>query len=121
MLPLIKDKLGNQSDSGNYRSIAISSVLLKLFDWVLLLVYKENFQLDKLQFSYQQNCSTSMCTWMIVEAMDYYIRNGSDMFICVMDMTKAFNNVRHSMVFKKLVKRGLPSIVIRFLIYLYKI
>ena len=38
MIPLIKDKLGNQSDSGNYRSIAISSVLLKLFDWVLLLV-----------------------------------------------------------------------------------
>ena len=32
MIPLIKDKLGDQSDSDNYRSIALSSVLLKLFD-----------------------------------------------------------------------------------------
>ena len=121
MIPIIKDKLGDHSDSGNYRSIAISSVLLKLFDWVLLLVYKKNFQLDKLQFSYQQSCSTTMCTWMIVEAMDYFIRNGSDMYVCVMDMSKAFDNVKHSMIFRKLMERGVPAIIIRFLMYLYRI
>ena len=121
IIPLIKDKLGNDSDSNNYRSIALSSVILKLFDWVLLLTYQKNFQLDKLQFSYQQNCSTTMCTWMVIETMDYFLRNGSDIYVCVMDMTKAFDNVRHSTLFRKLLKRDLPSIVVRFLVYLYEI
>ena len=34
LVPIIKDKLGSISSSKNYRSIAISSIILKLFDWV---------------------------------------------------------------------------------------
>ena len=60
LLPMIKDKLGKASDSNNYRSIAISSVILKL-DWVIILLYIDSLHLDKLQFSYQWNCSTTMC------------------------------------------------------------
>ena len=42
LLPIIKDKLGKSEDSNNYRSIAISSVILKLFDWVIILLYQDN-------------------------------------------------------------------------------
>ena len=72
LLPIIKDKLGKSDDSNNYRSIAISSVVLKLFDWVIILLYKENLHVDALQFSYQPNCSTSMCSWMAIETIDYF-------------------------------------------------
>ena len=33
-----KDKLGNINYSKNYRSVAISSILLKLIDWVIILL-----------------------------------------------------------------------------------
>ena len=114
LLPIIKDKLGNASDSSNYRSIAISSVILKLFDWVIILLYKDSLHLDTFQFSYQSNCSTTMCTWMVVETIDYFLRNDSEVFICTMDMKKAFDNVKHSILFQKLLERNIPPIILRF-------
>ena len=121
LLPIIKDKLGKITDSNNYRSIAISSVILKLFDWVIILLYKDNLHLDSLQFSYQQDCSTTMCTWMVIETIDYFLRNDTEIFICTMDMTKAFDNVKHSLLFKKLLQRGIPAIILRFIMYMYEI
>ena len=120
LLPMIKDKLCKASDSNNYRSIAISSVILKLLDWVILL-YKDSLHLDTLQFSYQPNCSTTMCTWMVIETIDYFLRNNSEVFICTMDMTKAFKKVKHSILFHKLLKRHIPPIILRFLLHAYKI
>ena len=121
LLPIIKDKLSSSEDSNNYRSIAISSVILKLFDWIIILLYKTNLHLDHLQFSYQQNCSTSMCTWMVIETIDYFLRNGSEVFICLMDMTKAFDKVKHTILFQKLSERCIPPIILRFIIYMYEI
>ena len=62
----------------NYRSIAISSLALKIFDWVIILLYGGRLNLDELQFSYQKNCCTNMCTLMAVETIDYFVRNGSE-------------------------------------------
>ena len=121
IFPVLKDKLGNHSDSNNYRSIAISSVILKLFDWVIIILYQDCLHLDQLQFSYQPNCSTTMCTWQVLETIDYFLRNGSEVFVCMMDMTKAFDNVKHSILFRKLLTKGLPPIVICLLIYIYKV
>ena len=121
LLPIIKDKLSSSEDSNNYRSIAISSVILKLFDWVIILLYKTNLHLDHLQFSYQQNCSTSMCTWMVIETINYFLRNGSEVFICLMDMTKAVDNVKRTILFQKLSERCIPPIILRFIIYMYEI
>ena len=58
---------------------------------------------------------------MVIETIDYFLRNGSDVFICMMDMTKAFDNVRHSILFQKLSKRGIPPIILRFIIYMNEI
>ena len=119
LLPIIKDKLGKSEDSNNYRSIFISSMVLKLFDWVIILIYKENLHLDALQFSYQPNCSTTMCSWMGI--IDYFPRNGSEVFICTMDMTKGFDNVKHSKVFNQLLQREFTQIMMRFLMFLFEV
>ena len=119
LLPMIKDKLGKVSDSNNYRSIAISSVILKLLQWVIILLYKDSLHPDTLQFNYQPNCSTTMCTWMVIETIDYFLRNNSEVIICMMDMTKAFDKVKHSILFQKLQKRHIPPIILHFLMYAY--
>jgi hypothetical protein len=119
LVPLVKDKLGNLCSSDNYRSIAISSLILKIFDWVMILLFGEKFHLDALQFGYQENCSTNMCTWMAVETIDHFMRNGSDVFVCVMDLKKAFDTVKHSVLFRKLLKRGIPSTYVRLLMTMY--
>ena len=60
-----------------------------------------------------------MCTWAVLETIGYFMRNGSDVYACTMDMTKAFNLLKHSLLFKKLMVSGLPVIFIRLLLHIY--
>ena len=119
IVPLVKDKLGDITMSNNYRSIALSSLLLKIFDWAVILLFGDKLNSDELQFGFQQKTSTNMCTWLAVETIDYFLRNGSEVFVGVMDMTKAFDNVKHSLLFRKLIDKGIPSIYLRLLLNMY--
>ena len=40
-------------------------------------------------------------TWMVVETIYYFSRNGSEVFTSAMDLTKAFDNVKHKILFTK--------------------
>ena len=119
MVPLLKDKLGDISSSNNYRSIAISSLMLKIFDLVILSTFSEYLQLDDLQFSYQSDVSTTMCTWLAVESVSHFLRNGNEVYTCLMDMSKAFDTVQHSHLFRKLLRQGLPAVIVRYILVSY--
>ena len=119
VIPLIKDKLGDITSSNNYRSIALSSLVLKFFDRIILLLHGDKLGTDELQFGYQQKTSTNMCTWLAIETIDYFLRNGSEVFVGIMDMTKAFDNVKQSVLFWKLVDKGIPAIYLRLLLNIY--
>ena len=86
---------------------------------IILLLFGDTLGLDDLQFTYQPGCSTTMCTWAVVETISYFMRNGSDVYTCLMDMTKAFDLVRHSLLFRKLIKAGLSVIFVRMLLFIY--
>ena len=60
-----------------------------------------------------------MCTYAILETVDYFLRNGSEVFLCTMDMTKAFDVTMHSLLFTKMLKAGLSAIFVRLLIFIY--
>ena len=112
-MPLIKDKLGCINTSKNYRSIAISSLILKLLDWIIILLFGDKLGLHDLQFAYQPGISGNMCTYAVLETVDYFLRNGSEVFMCTMDMTKAFDMTKHSLLFSKMVQAGLSAIFVR--------
>ena len=67
LVPIIKNKLASINTSKNYRSIAISSLILKILDWIILTLFGQTLGLDELQFAYQQESSTSMCTWAVMD------------------------------------------------------
>ena len=119
LVPLIKDKMGSMNNSKNYRSIAMSSLVLKLLDWIILILFGDTLGVDELQFAYQPGSSTTMCTWAAVETINYFLRNGSNVYACLMDMTKAFDLVKHSLLFKKLLDAGLSIIFVRLLLFIY--
>ena len=75
--------------------------------------------LHDLQFAYQPGISGNMCTFAILETIDYFLRNGSEVFMCTMDMTKAFDVTMHSLIFTKMMEAGLSPIFIRLLIFIY--
>ena len=58
LIPLVKDQLGDDiTSSNNYRSIALNSLILKEFDWVVLLLHRNDLKIDELQFGFQQDTS----------------------------------------------------------------
>ena len=92
---------------------------IHIFDWIILLLFGVTLGLDDLQFAFQPGCSTTMCTWAAVETISYFLRNGSEVYTCCMDMTKAFDLVRHSSLFRKLIQAGLSIIFVRLLLFVY--
>lgn len=82
-------------------------------------MFGDILKLGELQFGYQEGCSATMATWIALENISYFFRNGSDVFVCLMDMTKAFDMVQHSILFKKLIDKGLPLIIVRLLFIMY--
>ena len=120
LVPLVKDKLGDLCSSKNYRSIAVSSLILKLLDWVMILNYGHLLKSSDFQFGFQQFSNTSLCSWLVYETVDQYLRNGSIVYGCLMDCTKAFDTVEHSRLFEKLLEAKVPRIVVRLLMVIYR-
>ena len=60
-----------------------------------------------------------MCTWTVIETVDYFLRHGGEVFGCMMDMSKAFYLVKHSLLFRRLLDAGDPVIFIRLFIFIY--
>ena len=51
--PLIKDHKGKLDSSDNYRGIGLGSLILKIFDWIVLLLNEEELENDLNQFGFQ--------------------------------------------------------------------
>ena len=119
LLPLVKDNLGDLASSDNYRGIAIGSLVLKLFDWIILLLEGPNLSCDELQFSYQKMASTTMCTWAISAVIEHYNNQGREIYGCAADISKAFDMCSWIHLFKELVKREVSPLVLRVLLFIY--
>ena len=89
MVPVPKDKRGSKSDSNNYRAIAISSILGKLFDSIIIKDQHLSLITDDLQFGFKENSSTITCTQLLVETIEYYNINNTDCYMLLLDASKA--------------------------------
>jgi len=56
-----------------------------------------------------------MCTMILKESVAYYVNNGSSVYCCFLDATKAFDRVEYCKLFRMLIKRRLSSVVLRLL------
>ena len=110
---------GDISSSIDYRGIAPSSLVLKVFDNCVLLLFGSLLSNDDLQFGFQRDCSTVQCTWAVQETISTYLRKGSEVYCCLLDFSKAFDKVNFEKIFRKLLDRSLPTIFLRLILYIY--
>ena len=120
IIPLLKDSNGDVSSTDNYRSICLSSVLLKIWDWIIILIFGDRLRAPELQFGFQRQAGTEICTWAMLEAITYYINRGSKVYVTYMDCTKAFDKVKHSLMFRKILLAKIHPLFVRMLLYTYR-
>ena len=119
-LPLLKSSLKDPADTGSYRAIAGSSLVLKLFDKVVLLLWGHLLTTDSLQFGYKVHTSTTQCSWLVTEVASHFLRQKTCPIITLLDCTKAFDTCQFSTLFQRLLDRGMPAIVVRVIVRAYE-
>ena len=119
-LPLLKSSQKDPADTASYRAIAGSSLILKLFEKVLLLIWGPFLGTDTLQFGFKAETSTTQCSWLVQEVVGHYLNNGSHPIITVLDCSKAFDTCRFSTLFSKVLETGMPAIIVRAFMFMYQ-
>ena len=119
-LPLFKGGLKNPEKFDSYRAIAGASQLLKLFEYVILIIWGQDLDTDSMQFGFKADFSTTQCSWMVNEVTTYFMRRGTAVNACLLDCSKAFDKCRFDKLFEKLISRDFPPIVVRVLVFAYE-
>jgi len=119
MIPIPKGRNSSTTSSSNYRAITLSSIFGKLFDYVVLNRYGDLIGTSHLQFGFKKKHSATMCSLILKETIEYYNCNSSSVFCVMLDATKAFDRVEYCKLFRKLLDKKLPVVIVRFLLNMY--
>jgi len=119
LVPVIKNKSGSITSKDNYRPIALAGALSKVIESIILNRVQDLLETSPNQFGFKKKHGTDQCIYALKECIDSYRALNSSVFTCFLDASKAFDRVNHGVLFAKLLRRGLPVYIIRFLMYWY--
>ena len=120
MLPLPKGARADLSNSDMYRSIAISSLLSKILDNVIIERQQDFLSTSNYQFGFKAKSSTVLCTTMVNETIQYYTeKGGRAVYLLLLDASKAFDKVSYEKLFELLLARNVCPKIVKLLYYMY--
>jgi len=106
IVPLLKDKHGDQSRSDIYRGITLSPTIAKLFEYLLMELYGDQLSSDALQFGFKKHSGCCHALFTFKETTKYFIKKGSKVYCAFVDASKALDKVLHNGLFVKLIKKN---------------
>ena len=113
--PIVKDKNGNLCSINNYRPIALSTILSKILELILLNRCSDCLATSDHQFAYKQIHCTDMAINVLKNVTLQYTERNTPVYACFLDMSKAFDKVSHGLLFKTLIRRGVPKYIVHLL------
>ena len=85
---------------------------------IYIFIIKEEHSLcsSELQFGFKKGLSTTQCTFSMLEIIDYYNFNKSDVGVLLLYASKAFDRVNYCKLFNELLKRNISPVLLRLLL-----
>ena len=120
IVPVVKNKNTSLCIKKNYRPVTLSSVISKVFEYIILSRIEKYIETADNQFGFKKGQGTEMCVFVLKELVRYYKSQNSGIFICYLDASMAFDKIRHSTLFKKLISRDVPVYLVRILWFWYR-
>ena len=100
LVPIVKDTTGDISYKGNYRHIALASVISKVLEMALQVKREKYLYSYDYQFGFKPKPSTYLSIYILKEVIELYKSQSSSVYVCFMDASKAFDRVNHWTLFK---------------------
>ena len=119
LIPIPKSTKKSIGDSGNYRAIALGSIIGKILDNVIMFKNIKTLCTNDLQFGFKPKQSTTQCSFVLHEIIDLYERNDSSLYLILLDASQAFDRVKYCKLFDIMLKRNGCSYSLRLLINMY--
>ena len=119
IVPIVKNKSGNLSDSNNYRPIALATIVSKILESVILIKCGEYLTSSDNQFGFKSCHSTDLCIYALKEFIEYYKNRGTTVYVTFLDASKAFDRLNYWLLFDKLLKKHVPLFIIKLLCFWY--
>lgn len=117
-------KTGSPLKAENYRGIAIMSTTAKIFNSILntrLVKYiSENNTLHYSQIGFVKKCRTTDHIFVIKTLLDKYLKQKKKLYICFVDMQKAFDTIWHTGLLYKLQLNGISGLFYNIIKNMYK-
>jgi hypothetical protein len=106
LLPKGKDDLDNIK---NWRPITISSLLIRLYNKILARRMQSVFRTNSRQTGFKPVNDVGQIMALLHNLLRHVRTKKNNLFVCLLDVSKAFDSVPHDSIKRALLKNGCPS------------
>lgn len=114
-IPKSSDSTTKSMTCEDFRGIAISPVVSKVFEYCLIEKCGEFLSTDHCQFGFKTGIGCNEAIFTVRKTVERYIKSGNTVNLCAIDLSKAFDKVNHHALFIKLMDRNLPVALLEIL------
>ena len=115
-IPKPKEFYSKSLTCNDFRGIAISPILSKLFEHCVLERFGSFFITSDNQFGFKKEFGCNYAIRSVRNIVDSCIKGGSTANLCTLDLSKAFDKINHHALFLKLMKRLIPNQLLNLLV-----
>ena len=112
-------KKSNDSASFWQKIKKLFNSINKLFDYIIIDLGGVTLLTSEMQYGFKPKHSTTLCTTVMKELINYYVRKNSNIYCCFLDASKAFDKIHFGKLFKTLISKKVSPLVIRLIFNSY--
>ena len=114
-VPKLKDCRTKFVTCDDFRGVAISPVISKVFEHCILDKFGSSFSSCDSQFGFKKGSGCRNAIYLVRKIVDEITKTGNTANICSIDLSKAFDKVNHFGIYIKLMKRLIPTELLELL------